>query len=152
MRAPRRGFFYAEFRRPDPKDYGVAGTLVRFLVTVAALWVSQWLIPGFHIDSVPALVIGAIIFGLLNAFVKPVVAFVSCPLTIITLGLFLLVVNTIMLALTAWVAGLLGLEFHVEGFWAAFFGALIISFVSTVLTWWTDRNVLAPLRRDDSIW
>lgn len=148
MSRERGSFFYAEFRRPEPKDYGFAGTVVRFVVTIAALWIAQWLIPGFDIESIPALIFGAIIFGFLNAFVKPVIAFVSCALTIITLGLFLLIVNTIMLALTAWVAGWFGLEFHVEGFWAAFFGALIISIVSTVLTWWVDRNVLPPLRRD----
>ncbi len=144
-----RGFFYAEFRRPEPKDFGLAGVAVRFLVTVAAMWIAQWVVGGFDIDSIPGLVVGAVIFGLLNAFVKPVLTFVSCALTVLTLGLFLLIINTIMLALTAWIAGWFGLEFHVDGFWAAFFGAFIISIVSTALTWWADRNVLAPLKRDE---
>jgi putative membrane protein len=126
------------------------GLLVRFVVNVAALWVAQWLVRGFDIESAGALVFGAIIFGVLNAVIRPVLAFVTCLLTILTLGLFTLILNTIMLGLTAWIAGLFDLAFEVDGFIAAFLGALVISVVSTLLNWWATRNVLAPL--DDRRW
>lgn len=121
------------------------GLAVRFLVNFAALWFSQWIIPGFDIEGPLALVIGAVIFGVINAFIKPVVAMFSCLLTVLTLGLFILIINTAMLGLTAWVAGLLDLDFEVDGFLAAFFGALVISLVSLALSAWADRAIL---RRD----
>jgi putative membrane protein len=145
----RRGrFVYWQWRRPEAVDYGLAGTIVRFVVTVAALWVAQWLVRGFDIDSAGALVFGAIVFGVVNAIIRPVLAFVTCLLTILTLGLFTLIINTMMLGLTAWVAGLFDVAFHVDGFIAAFLGALVISLVSTVLNWWATRNVLGPLQTE----
>jgi putative membrane protein len=143
----RRDGFYFQWRRPQRDDFGVPGLVVRFLINVAALWLAQFIIPGFDVESAGALIFGAIIFGLVNAFIKPVIAFVSCPLTLITLGLFTLIINTAMLGLTAWIAGLFDLEFHVEGFFAAFFGALVISIVSTLLSGWAERNVLPAWRR-----
>ena len=140
--------FYIEWRGFDQREFGWPGIAVRFLVSVAALWFSQWIIPGFDIEGGGALIFGAVIFGLLNAFIRPVIAIVSCPLTVITLGLFTLVINTIMLALTALVAGLFDLAFDVEGFFAAFFGALVISIVSTLLSWFVRRNVLEPIDRE----
>src|SRR5262245_50258076 len=109
------------------------------------MWLSQWIVGGFDIEGGGALVFGALIFGLVNVFIRPVIALVSCPLTVLSLGFFILIVNTLMLALTAWIAGWFDLDFHVEGFWAAFFGALIITIVSTVLNWWARRNVLEKL-------
>jgi putative membrane protein len=141
-------FFYIQWRGPRSRDFGWPGLLVRFVVNVAALAFAQWIIPGFDIHGGWALVFGAVIFGALNAFIRPVIAFVSCPLTVITLGLFTLIVNTIMLALTAWIAGWFDLKFEVEGFFAAFFGALVISIVSTLLSRWADRNVLEPIERE----
>lgn len=120
------------------------GLAVRFTVNVAALWFAQLLVRGFAIDGVPALLFGAAIFGLVNAVIRPVVAFFSCALTCATLGLFTLIINTAMLALTAWIAGQLGLAFRVDGFIAAFLGALVISLASTVLSRWAGRNVLGP--------
>jgi putative membrane protein len=122
---------------------------VRFLVNVAALWFAQFLIRGFDIDSVPALAFGAIIFGVVNAFIRPVVAMFSCLLTCATLGLFTLIINTAMLGLTAWIAGKFDLAFRVDGFVAAFLGALVISIVSTLLSRWADENVLRPSRPQD---
>ena len=142
----RDRFIYWQWRGPRAADYGLAGMFVRFVVTVAALWVGQWLVRGFDIDSAGALVFGAIVFGVVNAIIRPIVAFVTCLLTILTLGLFTLIVNTMMLGLTAWVAGLFDVEFHVDGLIAAFLGALVISLVSTVLNWWATRNVLGPLQ------
>ncbi|HET6614878.1 MAG TPA: phage holin family protein [Dehalococcoidia bacterium] len=144
----RDRFIYWQWRRPQAVDYGLAGMIVRFVVTVAALWIAQWLVRGFDIDSAGALVFGAIVFGVVNAIIRPIIAFVTCLLTILTLGLFTLIVNTMMLGLTAWFAGLFDVEFHVDGFIAAFLGALVISVISTVLNWWATRNVLGPLQTE----
>ena len=143
--------FFA-WRRPGPEDSSVAGLAVRFLVNVAALWAAQWLIRGFDIEGASALFIGALIFGVLNALIRPVIALVSCPLTVLTLGFFTLIINTIMLALTAWVAGWFDLRFEVDGFIAAFLGALIISIVSTLLSAWAGRTILDGRRRRPRVW
>ena len=138
--------FSWEWRRPQPGDFGFFGLAVRFIVTVAALWLAQWLIRGFDIEGLGALVFGSVIFGIVNAIVRPAFAFVTCLLTIVTFGLFTLILNTLMLAITAWIAGWFDLAFEVDGFIAAFLGALVISLVSTVLNSWATRNVLGPLR------
>jgi len=130
------------WRAPRRRDLDAAGLAVRFVVNVAALWFAQLIIRGFDIDSVPALIFGAAIFGAVNALIRPVVAVCSCLLTCATLGLFTLIINTAMLGLTAWIAGGFGLAFRVDGFRAAFLGALVISVVSTVLSRWADRQVL----------
>jgi putative membrane protein len=140
-------FIYIEWRGPRPGDFGWPGLAVRFVVNVAALWFSQLIIRGFDIDGWAALLFGAAIFGAVNAVIRPVVALISCPLTVLTLGLFTLVVNAAMLGLTAWIAGLFDLSFEVDGFLAALLGALVISLVSTTLSWWTKRNVLEPMER-----
>jgi putative membrane protein len=128
------------------RDDGFAGLAVRFLVNVAALWLAQAIVPGFDIHGLGALLFGAAIFGIVNAVIRPVVAFVTCLFTVLTLGLFTLIINTLMLALTAWAAGIFDLDFEVEGFLAAFFGALIIAIVSTLLTAWAERNILRSRR------
>jgi putative membrane protein len=99
--------------------------LVRFLVNAAALWVAARLVPGIEAGGVGSVLAIALVFGVLNALIKP----------FLTLGLFTLVVNAAMLMLTAWFGGKLGIEFRVEGFWAAFLGALLVSIVSTLLSW-----------------
>jgi putative membrane protein len=119
---------------------------VRLLINIAALWTAQALVRGFDIDSAGALVFGAAIFGVINAVIRPIVVVVSCAITVLTLGFFLLIVNTLMLALTAWTAGLFDLAFHVDGFTAAFLGALVVSAVSLVLSAWGDRHILRPTR------
>lgn len=149
MRFGREGsVFYLRWRGPESEDFGGLGLAARFVINVAALWFSQLVVRGFDIDSLPALMFGAVIFGTINAFLKPIVSMVSCALTCATLGLFALIINTAMLALTAWIAGLFDLAFHVEGFWAAFLGALVISLVSTILGGWAERSILRPARRD----
>lgn len=149
MRFGREGsFFYVQTRGPETEDFGALGLAVRFIINVAALWFSQFIIRGFDIDSVPALIFGAAIFGTINAFLKPIISMLSCALTCATLGVFALIINTLMLALTAWFAGLFDLAFEVDGFWAAFLGALVISLTSTILSTWADRAILRPARRD----
>ncbi|MHB8377273.1 MAG: phage holin family protein [Dehalococcoidia bacterium] len=140
-------FFYWEWRPPRTDDFGVLGLAVRFLVNVAALWVAQWLVRGFDITTPGALLFGAVIFGAVNALIRPLVAMFSCLLAVLTLGLFTLIINTAMLALTAWIAGKFGLAFHVDGFIAAFLGALVISLASTILSRWATESILRPASR-----
>lgn len=113
--------------------------LIRLIVTALATAVAVWLVPGIHLgdgdtsDKVIALLLVALIFGVINAIVKPIVTVVSTCLVVVTLGLFLLVINAGMLMLTSWLAGNFGLGFHVDGFWPALWGSLIISIVGSLL-------------------
>jgi putative membrane protein len=138
----RRSYVFGWSGSSHEPDFGPLGLLVRFLVNVAALWVAQALVRGFDIDTAGALIFGAIIFGIVNALIRPVVAFISCLATVLTLGLFTLIINTAMLGLTAWIAGKFDLAFHVDGFIAAFLGALVISVVSTILSYWATESFL----------
>jgi putative membrane protein len=109
--------------------------LLRWIINAVALAVAATFVYGIHVDGgwlVLALV--ALIFGLVNALIRPVVALLTCPLIILTLGLFTLVINAAMLLLASWIAGLLGIGFAVDGFWPAFWGGLVISIVSFVLS------------------
>ncbi len=109
--------------------------LVRTLVNAAALYVATRLVPGvtFTGDWLPFMGV-AIVFGIVNAFIGPVAKILTFPLIIVTLGIFSLVVNGFMLWLTSSISGSLGLGFHVTGFWAAFWGAFVVSVVSLILT------------------
>jgi putative membrane protein len=87
------------------------------------------------------------VFGIVNTFIKPIITLFTLPLIVFTLGLFTLIINTLMLLLTAKLSSPLNLGFHVEGFWPAFWGALIISVVSMVLSWITGlRNIKINIR------
>jgi putative membrane protein len=110
--------------------------LLRLLINAAALWVALKIVPGITYTSdnwVPFFGV-ALVFGVVNAFIRPVVKLLSLPLIFLTLGLFALVVNGMMLSLTSWLAGGLGLHFHVEGCWTAILGALVVSIVSALLS------------------
>ncbi len=109
--------------------------IVRFLVNAAALWLAARLVPGIEAGGVGSVLATALVFGVLNALIKPFLKLVSCPVILLTLGLFTLVVNAVMLMLTAWFGRKLGIDFRVDGFWAAFLGALLVSIVSTLLSW-----------------
>ena len=113
--------------------------LLTIIANAVAIWVAATLLDGIEIGgrgtSFWLTLLGvSVIFGVLNAVVKPVLKLLSLPLIVLTLGLFLFVVNAIMLALTSWLSGVLGLEFNVESFfWDAILGAIIISAVSLVV-------------------
>jgi putative membrane protein len=109
--------------------------VVRLLVNAAALWVATRLVPGvtYTGEALPFLLV-ALIFGIINATLRPLTKLLTCPLILLTLGLFALVVNGLMLWLTSSLAGALGLGFHVAGFWPAFWGALVVSIISTLLS------------------
>jgi putative membrane protein len=102
--------------------------LKRWLITTLSVWVAASIVPGIH-SSPPGLLLAALALGLLNAFVRPVMVVLSLPLVIITLGLFMLVINALLL----WSVGSVLKDFHVDSFWSAFWGSLIISLTSLVL-------------------
>ena len=108
---------------------------IRLLVNAAALWVATQIVPGvsFSGGALPLLGV-ALVFGVVNALIRPVAKILTFPLIILTLGIFALVINGLMLWLTSSLSSALGLEFHVSGFWAAFWGALVVSLVSTILS------------------
>jgi putative membrane protein len=107
------------------------------------LWVATRIVPGVSYDGGWILFVGvALVFGVVNAFVRPVAKILTFPLVIITLGLFLLVINGFMLWLTGALSDALNLGFHVQGFLAAFLGALVVSIVSGLLSLMTaERHV-----------
>ena len=120
--------------------------IVRLLATAVALAVAAWLVDGISVgpgtDTERALTLlgVAVIFGLVNAIVRPIVRLISLPLFIVTLGLFTFVVNALMLLLTAWIGDQFDLAFEVNGFWSALLGALVVSIVTFIL------NLLLPDR------
>jgi putative membrane protein len=109
--------------------------LVRLLVNAAALWVATRIVPGVTFDGGPLPMLGvALVFGMLNASLRPLAKILTFPLIIVTLGIFALVINGLMLWLTSSLSSTLGFGFHVSGFWAAFWGALVVSVVSLMLS------------------
>ena len=114
--------------------------VIRVLITAVAMLVATWLLPGIEVTAgttlrkVATLVVVALIFGVINAVLKPIIKVLGCFFYIITLGLIGLVVNALLLWLTSWVAGKLNLPFHITGFWPAFWGAIIIGVVSWLLS------------------
>ena len=109
--------------------------LVRLLVNAAALWVATRIVPGVSFDGGPLPMLGvALVFGMLNASLRPLAKILTFPLIIVTLGIFALVINGLMLWLTSSLSSTLGFGFHVSGFWAAFWGALVVSVVSLMLS------------------
>ena len=120
--------------------------LIRLFVNAAALWVATRVVPGVTFDGGPLPMLGvALVFGVLNASLRPLAKILTFPLIIVTLGIFALVINGLMLWLTSSLSSALGLGFHVAGFWAAFWGALVVSLVSTILS----MLVTEPTRTKD---
>jgi putative membrane protein len=101
----------------------LAGLLIRFLFGVAGLWLAAQAVPGIAYDSLSSLLAAALLLGVINAVLRPVLVILTLPITLVTLGLFLLVINAGTLKLTAMFLH----GFHVHGFWAAFWGALVVS-------------------------
>ena len=119
--------------------------LIRVLITAVALAVATALVPGIELrgdttlSKVLTLIVVALIFGIVNTFLKPIIKAVGCLFYILTLGLIGLVVNGLLLWLASWVAGKLKLPFHITGFWPAFWGAIIVGVVSWLLSLIDDR-------------
>jgi putative membrane protein len=123
--------------------------LLRILIPAAALGVATWLVPGIVLKHGSAwaetgtLLAAAVIFGVVNAVIKPIVKAVGCVFYILTLGLIGLVVNGLLLWLCSWIAGELNLPFHITGFWPAFWGAIVVGVVGWLL------NLATGDKRDD---
>jgi len=130
----------------DERESRLISFGVRVGINAAALWLAAEWVRGFEIDGWQSLLAAAAIFAVVNAIIKPVVDIVGLPATCLTLGLFHLVINAAMLALTVWLAGLFDFEVDLDGFVAAFLAALLISFVSTVLSAFAGRPVRSALR------
>ncbi|HCG56300.1 MULTISPECIES: phage holin family protein [Brevibacterium] len=124
--------------------------LSRVVVNACAIWVAAWILPGVAIEgnrvvedqtgAIPATIISylviGLIFGLANAFIKPILSVLSAPITCLTLGLFSIVINAVMLALTSWLSGFTPFAFTIDSFFfQAVFAAIIISIVSALLGW-----------------
>ncbi|MFE6867495.1 phage holin family protein [Kitasatospora sp. NPDC057692] len=122
------------------------GFLIKTLINAAAIWVAAWIVTGITLTgddwqhkTLTVLAV-ALVFGVVNWLIKPVVQLFSLPLFILTLGLFTFVVNALMLWLTSWASDKLDLDFHVDGFWSALLGALIVSLVSWGLSLALDED------------
>ncbi|MEV0732817.1 phage holin family protein [Polymorphospora sp. NPDC050346] len=116
------------------------GILIRLVVNAVALWVTTLVVPGIDVTggsagrNVLTLLAVALIFGIVNAVIKPIVKVVGCIFYILTLGLIALVVNALLFLLTDWLASALNLPFHVDGFWPAFWGAIVMAIVGWAIS------------------
>jgi putative membrane protein len=126
------------------------GIIIRLVITAVSLWIATLLISGIELttDSVPGkigtLLAVAVIFGIVNAVLRPIIKTIGCGLYILTLGIIAIVVNGLLFLLTSWIAGQFDLPFHVDDFWpSAVLGALIVGVVSWLL------NALVPDGGDD---
>lgn len=132
--------------------------LSRVVVNACAIWVAAWVLPGVAIEgnrvvedqtgSIAAMIISylviGLIFGLANALIKPILSFISAPITCLTLGLFSIVINAIMLALTSWLSGFTPFQFTIDSFFpSAIFAAIIVSIVSALLGWLVPETASA---------
>ncbi len=109
--------------------------ILRWAINAVALWVAITFIPGIHAQGGWISLLGlALIFGFVNALFRPLLKFLTCPLIILTLGLFVLLINTVLFWLSGLIGQYFGIGFTVDGFWPAFFGSLVVSIVSMVLT------------------
>ncbi|AXO32490.1 phage holin family protein [Micromonospora chalcea] len=116
------------------------GFLIRLAITAVALWIATLIVPGVEVsgrntgNNVLTLIVVALVFGVVNAVLKPLIKVFGCVFYLLTLGLFALVVNALLFLLTDWIAGVLKLPFHVDGFWAAFWGAIVVAVVSWLIS------------------
>ena len=120
------------------------GLLIRLAISAIAVWIATLVVPGITVSAsgvpgkVGTIIVVAIIFGVINTVLRPIIKAVGCAFYVLTLGLVALVVNGALFLLTSWIAGKLSLPFHVNGFWTAVLGALIVGVISWLL------NALVP--------
>jgi putative membrane protein len=120
----------------------MVGFLLRAAITALGLWVASEILSGLVFDSTSKLIVAAILLGIVNAFVRPLAFILTLPITVVTLGLFLLVLNAGMVALVAWIVP----GFTISGFWTAVGAAFIVSLVS-----WAASSVIGPNGRVEVI-
>lgn len=124
--------------------------IIRWAINAVALYAAIALVPGLQLenDNWLSYIWLALIFGLVNAILRPLLKLLTCPLIVLTLGLFTLIINTILFYITDWLGSFFGVGILINNFWAAFFGALIVSVVSIVLTFLV-RDELDDRRHKD---
>lgn len=108
------------------------GLLIRLAIGALSLWLASAIVPGIRVDGAGTLILAAVVLGLVNAVVRPLAVLVTLPITVLTLGLFLWVVNAAMLGLTAWLLP----DFHIAGFGSALLGALVVGLTGWVASWY----------------
>lgn len=113
----------------------MVGFLLRLVIGALGLWLAEQIVPGIIVSNAGTLIAAAFLLGVANAVVRPVLIILTLPITVITLGLFLLVINAAMLGLVALILP----GFHIAGFWAALFGAVIVS-----ITGWIAASFIGP--------
>lgn len=121
----------------------MAGLILRLLIVALGLWLASELVPGIVISGTGTLLGVALVLGIVNAVVRPLLILLTLPITILTLGLFLLVVNAATLGLVAWMFD----DFLISGFWAALFGAIVVS-----ITGWLASYFIGPRGRIEVIY
>ena len=150
-------YSYWDYSEP-PWDRGevpwIARVMVRWAITIVAFLAAEWFVNDvfydsdrFIIDGSEALLLAAAIYVLLRAFVRPILMLLTFPLQLITLGLFVLVVNAMIVLFVELLCDWLGIQFAIDGFWPAFIGALVISLVSFLISRVLRRNPLLPRPR-----
>ncbi|GAA3743381.1 phage holin family protein [Plantactinospora mayteni] len=123
------------------------GFLIRLVIGALALWITTLVVPGIELtgrstlDNALTVLVVAFIFGVVNAVLKPIIHVVGCVFYVLTLGLFALVVNALLFLLTDWIAHVFDLPFSIDGFWPAFYGAIVMAVVSWLLgVVWPGRS------------
>ena len=130
-------------RQPTRRE-SVAEFVIRGVITAAGVWVAAQLIDGIRLDGWGSTIVVALILGTLNAFLKPILFWGTVLLSVVTFGLFVVFINTALLAITAWTAGQFGdSHFAINSFWDALWGAVIISVVSLMVSRFIDVDRLA---------
>lgn len=125
----------------------MAGFLVRSLVSALGLWLASAIIGGITITGTGVLLLAGLLLGIVNAIIRPIMIILTLPFTILTLGLFLFVINAMMLGLVAWLLD----GFAISGFWAALGGSIIISLTSWIASWYIGprgKVELVVVKRD----
>lgn len=122
----------------------MTGFLLRAVIAAFGLWLATYWIDGFRIDDSTTLLIAALLLGVVNAIVRPIAIVLTFPITLVTLGLFLLVINAAMLGLVAWVLP----GFHIDGFWTALLGAIVVGLTGWIGSGFIGSRGIERMRRD----
>ena len=124
------------------------GLFIRWLINTLALYLAVQVVPGVNYTGGPVgLLLVALLFGLVNATLRPLLTFLTCPLVLVTLGFFLFVINALMLLCLSWLSAEIDLGFGVTGFWPAFWAGLLVSLVSLFLSIVVGENTVRVERR-----
>ena len=119
------------------------GFILRAVITAAGLWIATQWVPGVHIASVTTLLIAGLLLGIVNAIVRPIAFILTLPITLLTLGLFLFILNAAMVALVAWMVP----GFHVDNFKAALLTAIIVWIVGWIGSWFIGKRGFEKIKR-----